>query len=54
MEIQKIQRVLCLVLVVVLTLALANLIYRDIRHLLTVLYCLTLVMAFLGVIDDDG
>ena len=53
MYIEKIQRVLCLVLAVVLIIALCNLIYRDIRNLLTVLYCLTLVMAFVGLIDDD-
>ncbi len=54
MYIDKIQRVLCLVLVIVLTIALANLIFKDIRNLLTVLYSLTLIMAFLGVIGDDG
>ena len=52
-DVDKIQRVVCFILAVVLIIALGNLIYRDIGNLLTVLYCLTLVMAIIGIIDDD-
>ena len=53
MEIEKIERVVCFVIAIVSIIMLGNLIYRDIANLLPVLCCLTLVMAFLGVIDDD-